>query len=91
MSDCKYKLPCGWCDRKNETCENTYSYSSNTVTVSKLNTGMDKLASCDHQWECIGMNSIGTQYRCKLCGQTKSDYNLNYNANVNVMSHNSAL
>ena len=89
MEKCKYRLPCGWCDRKNERCEITYGYSVNPVTISKLDSPLDKLESCAHQWECVGMNSVGTQYRCKLCGQTKTEYSIKFSNNTT--SHNSAL
>ena len=30
-SSCKYRLPCGWCDRRNCLCTH-YSYSYTTIT-----------------------------------------------------------
>ena len=28
---------------------------------------------CNHYWECIGMSTVGTQFRCKYCGETKTE------------------
>ena len=35
MSDCKYKLPCGWCDLKNERCE--FENSVSDISAAKKN------------------------------------------------------
>lgn len=53
MDKCKYRLPCGWCDRKNEKCE---------IGVS------GKKEICDHVWECCGATTGGFSYICKKCG-----------------------
>lgn len=31
-----------------------------------------------HQWEFIGVSTVGTKYRCKVCGKTKTE---NYDVN----------
>ena len=28
---------------------------------------------CNHQWECYGVSTAGTHYRCAKCGQTKTE------------------
>ena len=27
---------------------------------------------CNHEWECDGINTGGSHYRCKKCGSTKT-------------------
>ena len=91
MDKCKHRLPCGWCDRRNEKCEIEYGgHIAKEIPVSRLDTPIyDKLESCTHQWEYIGMDSVGIQYRCRLCGETKTEYSLNYSTKIS--SNNSAL
>ena len=60
MSECKYRLPCGWCDRQNKTC------SLHVTTSNK----------CNHQWEpAYDLTTITNmqKYRCVLCGATKEE------------------
>ena len=30
--NCKYRLPCGWCDRQNKQCETEFTVEPNMVT-----------------------------------------------------------
>lgn len=74
MSDCKYKLPCGWCDLKNERCE--FKNSVSDISAAKKTTDSYTLpisSHCEHIWECIGMSTSGLKYRCSVCGIVKSE------------------
>jgi hypothetical protein len=35
-ANCKYRLPCGWCDRKNTMCTQ-FEYQTNPLTLNDLN------------------------------------------------------
>ena len=79
IKDCKYRLPCGWCDRKNELCQ--FEFDAKNVTI------IDKLPETiltseyeltnkictNHQWECSGADTQGWSYRCRKCGATKRE------------------
>lgn len=67
---CTYKTPCGWCAKWDKKCDrkipdppviNQYDYSTNRMCQSDE----------DHQWECCGISTAGTDYRCKICGVHK--------------------
>lgn len=34
----------------------------------------------NHKWECCGVDTRGSTYRCKVCGETKTE---NYNVDKN--------
>lgn len=68
---CIYKTPCGWCTKWDKKCDkkipeppviNQYDYSKNKMCQSDE----------DHQWECCGVSTAGSTYRCKICGEHKS-------------------
>lgn len=66
--DCKYKLPCNWCDKFNKQC---------TEINCKHN---DK---CNHDWVCHHWYSYWNEkeqcpvreiiFQCRKCGETKSE------------------
>lgn len=31
----------------------------------------------NHEWECVGMSTVGTSYRCRRCGIQKTEQNSN--------------
>ena len=35
----------------------------------------------DHEWECCGISTVGTDYRCKKCGAYKT-YPIEYNDKI---------
>ena len=63
VENCKYLLPCGWCDRLDEKCH----FYAECEDTKKDN---DK---CDHVWELVNniSTSAGLLYRCKKCSATK--------------------
>lgn len=58
--DCKYRLPCAWCDKYNREC---YVIKNEVLKLQ---------CECEHNWERIGQNTGGTQYRCNRCGKGKT-------------------
>ena len=54
VKECKHRLPCGWCDRKNEKCELLQKSIANDT--------------CNHDWQLIGaMGGYGCFFRCRKC------------------------
>ena len=37
----------------------------------------------DHEWECTGVSTTGTTYRCKKCYATKT-YPCNFNSEISI-------
>ena len=80
IKDCKYRLPCGWCDRQNKMCQ--FEAKSESITIDKL--PEDSLTRTplyqssnqvckDHEWECTGADTDGCTYTCKKCYATKRE------------------
>ena len=63
---CKYHLPCGWCDKKDEPCE--LSIAGKIAALETIGA-----LGCDHEWECTGMSTGGSSYRCRKCYATKTE------------------
>lgn len=63
MKECKYRLPCNWCDRLNKYCDMV-----EPVTI--VNT-----IKCEHEWGFYkSIEDTGgrrTYYRCYKCGAIK--------------------
>ena len=73
--NCVYETPCGWCskwdkncDKKTPECEQiTKCNPINDVTTNKI-----CRSEFDHQWECIGMSTAGSNYICRKCFARKT-------------------
>lgn len=70
INECKYKLPCGWCEKRNIECE----CIPEAVPLSEMETckkfpGHRGLESCI--WEWVSLSTLGNHYRCCICGATK--------------------
>lgn len=73
---CPYETPCGWCTKWDKKCDkkipgppviNQPDYSTETLTNKICESDLD------HQWECCGISTAGSTYRCKICGTYKSE------------------
>lgn len=81
--DCTYETPCGWCTKWDKECDKkmyTKSYRINhlkPITPAKDTsiTLVNKMCvdELDHEWECCGIFTGGSQYRCKKCGAHKTE------------------
>ena len=90
MANCVYKTPCGWCSKWDKECDekmHTKSYrmkhpkpimSADEVIANKM-----CVEESDHEWECCGISTVGTDYICKKCG-THKVYLHDYNDNISV-------
>lgn len=74
MEHCKYRLPCGWCDRRNEKCELLQeSIVSNNQSDPVMNFIATLPAYCDHVWIQNGSSSNANYYVCTKCNTTKTE------------------
>ena len=73
---CTYITPCGWCTRQNKECdiEETKKRKKEYSDLFKSPTTKNTMCQSeeDHQWECCGMSTGGSAYRCKICGEHKT-------------------
>lgn len=85
MIECGNRLPCGWCDIKNEQCsimvsekrDATVNYEENNghIYVTKI---YDDDKNCNHKWRWWRSTSKGHVYdTCDNCMAIKVKYQLN--------------
>ena len=75
--DCVYETPCGWCSKWDKKCDKQISEREQVDEVirDKIKEALvNKMcqSDSDHEWECIGMSTVGSSYRCKKCGSYKN-------------------
>lgn len=98
---CKYRLPCGWCDKLNQECSEDYkptgyavedsglsinsmpgtsshAYLCDNVSVTKTISPNDVSLhvpsdNCTHYWDCTGVDTLGADYVCSICGKAKRE------------------
>lgn len=67
MKECKYRLPCGWCDKYDKFCDLSMEQINSTVE--------DK---CEHDWKFsesrVHTGGTDVYYKCSKCGATKMKY-----------------
>lgn len=67
IKNCKYLLPCGHCDKFDRTCS---QYGDIQVEIDPTLTNQ---ICHEHKWVCTGMSTIGSHYRCIICGIEKEE------------------
>lgn len=76
LKECKYRLPCGWCDKYNRRCE-CIEFEIAKLEYEKLHN--EKSKECEHHWELTdhrGSRDIHIgEWTCPECGQTKTVIN----------------
>ena len=77
---CTYSTPCGWCTKWDKECDKKPYKRGLRVKINPIDDAIDisdgeplinqtcKSAE-DHEWECCGMSTEGSSYRCKKCGK----------------------
>lgn len=73
--NCVYETPCGWCskwDKKydKKTPERRQRAKCNPIDDAAANKTCQ--SESDHEWECIGMSTGGTDYMCGKCYARKT-------------------
>ena len=72
--NCIYETPCGWCTKWDKKCDEKISDLHTKAYDYLMQTSTNKICQTeeDHQWECCGMSTAGSDYRCKICGEHKT-------------------
>jgi hypothetical protein len=88
--NCVYKTPCGWCSKWDKECDEKMYTSSYRMKHPKPIVVRDEafankmcVEESDHEWECCGISTVGTDYICKKCGTHKT-YPHDYNDKISV-------
>lgn len=73
--NCVYETPCGWCSKWDKKCdrktpEHEQRAKYNPIDDAFVNKTCQ--SESDHEWECIGMSTRGTDYMCKKCYARKN-------------------
>lgn len=70
MKDCRYRLPCNWCDKHNRMCDEVL------FEIHKQEQENTELKECEHEWIMIGSTidsfDVVNHYTCSKCGIQKS-------------------
>lgn len=69
IKHCKYLLPCGHCDKFDRTCNQYMEIQITESTGSTVTNQIDH----EHEWVCTGISTIGSSYRCIICGINKEE------------------
>lgn len=92
--NCVYETPCGWCYKWDKKCDKKIPERGQRAKCSTIDDAMgislkEALANkmcveeSDHEWECCGISTVGTDYICKKCG-TRKVYPHDYNDKISV-------
>ena len=73
--NCVYETPCGWCSKWDKKCdkktpERGQRTKCNPIDDAAVNKTCQ--SESDHEWECIGMSTGGTDYMCRKCYARKT-------------------
>lgn len=75
---CPYELPCGWCTKWDKKCDKKIGPErGQRVNINPVDDAIDEpigiivnkicVSESDHEWECVGMSTGGSTYRCRKC------------------------
>ena len=77
--NCVYETPCGWCSKWDKKCDRKLpeqktksNLADDFDTVKAIHANKLCSSESEHEWECCGVSTTGTNYRCKKCGAHKS-------------------
>lgn len=76
--NCVYETPCGWCSKWDKKCDKSILERGQRIKVNPVDDAMDAHvrtmltnkvceSESDHEWDCVGISTAGTNYRCKKC------------------------
>ena len=73
--NCVYETPCGWCSKWDKKCdkktpERRQRAKCNPIDDAAANKTCQ--SESDHEWERIGMSTVGTDYMCGKCYARKT-------------------
>ena len=84
--NCVYETPCGWCSKWDKKCDKKTPECGQIEKCNPINdvtTNKICQSESDHEWECTGVSTAGTTYRCKKCYATKT-YPCNFNSEISI-------
>lgn len=86
--NCVYETPCGWCSKWDKKCDKKIPERGQRVKCNPVDdaTGYANkmcIKESDHEWECSGISTGGTTYRCKKCHAVKM-YPCKFNDEISV-------
>lgn len=77
--NCVYETPCGWCSKWDKKCDRKIQERRQRTEINPVDESLpiaelNKVCTSedDHEWECIGVSTVATDYRCKICGVHKT-------------------
>ncbi len=71
--NCVYETPCGWCSKWDKKCDQkTPEQEQGKINFVDTATNKTCQSEFDHDWECIGMSTIGADYICRKCCARKT-------------------
>ena len=95
-NNCVYETSCGWCSKWDKKCDNKIPERGQRAKSNQIDDIIDDIgesvkvvtnktceSESDHEWECIGMSTAGTTFRCKKCNATKT-YPIEHNDKIIV-------
>lgn len=91
--NCVYETPCGWCSKWDKKCDNKIPERGQRAKCNPVDDVIDVMddsltnkicqSESDHEWECCGISTAGSNYRCKKCGAYKT-VPCNFNSEISV-------
>ena len=92
-TNCVYETPCGWCSKWDKECDKKMYSKSYRIKNPKPITSVDDdsttlvnkicVEESDHEWECCGMSTAGSDYVCKKCHAHKI-YPSNFDSKISI-------
>ena len=75
---CPYETPCGWCAKWDKKCDKKIGPErGQRVKINPIDDAINEpietlvnkvcTSESDHDWECVGISTAGTSYRCRKC------------------------
>ena len=75
---CPYETPCGWCCKWDKKCDKKIGLErGQRVNINPVDDAIDEpigilvnkicKSESDHEWECVGVSTGGSTYRCRKC------------------------
>ena len=87
-TNCIYETPCGWCSKWDKKCDKLLDTNEQPQSIEILKEIIELenqicKSDSDHEWECCGISTAGTDYICKKCYARKT-YPHEYNDQITV-------
>lgn len=69
--NCTFETPCGWCTKWDKKCDRKIP---EPPVLNQCYDLTNKMCENElyHIWECCGISTLGSTYRCKICGAHKT-------------------